>query len=102
MEDIERLLRTFRLAEVPKRVADRIVETRGPTVTRNRSRRFWLAVAAAVLLLFMMNLWMEAQYVSSPYTSPVPAGQYARVNDWEKEKSDVIALLGEDGHAYLI
>lgn len=102
MEDMERTLRECRLAAAPESVGRRLSERQRPARRPNGSRRYWAAMAAAVLLVVGLNVWTESGVSSSPYgSSVVAAGDVPPHEPWEVEH-DLIALLGDAGRDYLI
>lgn len=101
MEDIERTLKECRLAAAPEDVGPRLRRRQRPARRPNWSRRYWAAMAAAVLLAIGLNVWTESG-LSSPYgSSVVAAGDVPSHQAWEVDH-DLIALLGDAGRDYLI
>ena len=102
MEDIEKTLKECRLAAAPEDAGRRAHEGRRPARRPNWSRRYWAAMAAAVLLVIGLSVWTESGVSSSPYgSSVVAAGDVPPHEPWEVEH-DLIALLGDAGRDYLI
>ena len=102
MGDIERMLKECRLAAIPEETEARILLRELPERRRRWSRRYWAAVAAGLLCVIGLHAWSEWEAAPSPYASPVTARREMPPRDWEEADAELIALLGEAGHDYLV
>ena len=101
MKEIEAKLRECTLAAVPDHVERRILSR---TKGRRRSkagRRFWMGIAASILLVWLVNHWTEGAYDLSPYGSAVESRAIPKSAVPAEYEAELAGLLGDAARGYV-
>ena len=101
MEETEVRLRECRLARVPDEVQERILSGRRQKRRPNWPRRFWMGIAASVLVIWVVNVCAERTYDLSPYEPSVAVREPVEPEVLREYEAEVAALLGDAARGYL-